>query len=178
VLQIGDERCNRTAYGAVVGSRWVPILDDREPRDHVVRDRFFEAFGGMDFIAPPGVLAGRLARAFARHPRMLTDALAWSARFGARAGLVPLVRHGARALTFVMHSFMDARHVRPAWEGLRRGELSDDPPVREAQERLQACSYAMAHPESGELVPACAQHSVLDPEENLRLTEVLPLVPA
>jgi hypothetical protein len=40
---------------------------------------------------------------------------------------------------------------------------------------LEACSYAMAHPESGELVPACVQHSVLDPQENRRLAELLPL---
>jgi len=73
-----------------------------------------------------------------------------------------------------MHSFMDARYVRPAWELLQRDEISDDPKIREAQERLQACSYAMAHPESGTLVPACAQHSVLDPLENLRLQELLP----
>ena len=35
--------------------------------------------------------------------------------------------------------------------------------IRATQERLQACSYAMAHPEDGTLVPACAQHAVLDP---------------
>jgi len=46
--------------------------------------------------------------------------------------------------------------------------------VRETQERLQACSYAMAHPDSDELVPACAQHSVLDPEENEVLQALLP----
>jgi hypothetical protein len=33
----------------------------------------------------------------------------------------------------------------------------------------------MAHPDSGTLVPACAQHSVLDPLENLRLRELLPV---
>ena len=64
--------------------------------------------------------------------------------------------------------------MRPAWELLQRGELSDDPKIRETQERLQACSYAMAHPETGTLVPACAQHSVLDPLENVRLQELLP----
>jgi hypothetical protein len=36
----------------------------------------------------------------------------------------------------------------------------------------------MAHPEHGELVPACVQHSVLDPQENLRLQRLLPLTPA
>jgi hypothetical protein len=77
-----------------------------------------------------------------------------------------------------MHSFMDARDVKPAWDGLRAGTVSDDPRVRATQERLEACSYAMAHPESGELVPACVQHSVLDPQENLKLQDLLPLVPA
>ena len=81
-------------------------------------------------------------------------------------------------MTFVMHSFMDASDVKPAWELLRRGELSDDPRIRATQERLQACSYAMAHPESDELVPACAQHSVLDPLENIELRRRLPLATA
>jgi hypothetical protein len=34
----------------------------------------------------------------------------------------------------------------------------------------------MSHPESDELVPACAQHSVLDPQENLELMKLLPMV--
>ena len=33
----------------------------------------------------------------------------------------------------------------------------------------------MSHPESDMLVPACAQHSVLDPQENLELIKLLPL---
>ena len=91
------------------------------------------------------------------------------------SGALRLLRRGARPVTFVMHSFMDARDVRPAWEALQRGEVSDDPRVRATQERLQACSYAMSHPESDMLVPACAQHSVLDPQENLELIKLLPL---
>jgi hypothetical protein len=74
-----------------------------------------------------------------------------------------------------MHNFMDAAAVRPAWELLQRGEISPDPEVRATQERLQACSYAMAHPESDMLVPACAQHGVLDPEENRELAVLLPM---
>jgi hypothetical protein len=72
-----------------------------------------------------------------------------------------------------MHAVMDARDVEPARELLQRGEVAADPQVRATQERLQACSYAMAHPDSGTLVPACAQHAVLDPLENLRLAESL-----
>ena len=66
--------------------------------------------------------------------------------------------------------------VRPAWEALQAGgPAPEDPGVREAWERLQACSYPMAHPDSDTLVPACAQHSVLDPLENVHLQELLPL---
>jgi len=85
------------------------------------------------------------------------------------------VRRRVRALTFVMHSFMDAAEVAPAWEAMQRGERAHDPAVRAAQERLEACSYAMAHPDSDRLVPACVQHCLLDPGENLRLAGLLPL---
>ena len=175
-FQIGDERCNRTAYGAYVGDRYIPLLDDRVPQDLRVRDAFYATVGAMDFTAP--LLVPRLARAFARRPGLVPLAVRWAGRFARRAGgWRRLLRHRPRAVTFVMHSFMDARDVRPAWELLQRGETSEDPRVRATQERLQACSYAMAHPESDTLVPACAQHSVLDPEENLELTELLPVAP-
>jgi hypothetical protein len=175
VFQMGDERCNRTTHGLLIGERFVPLVDDRDPADHALRDAFYATFGGMDFQAPPGLLAARVTRALAANPRAAVIAARWAGCFAARAGLVPLLRDRTRALTFVMHSFMDARDVRPAWQGLQRGELSDDPRVRATQERLQACSYAMAHPETGELVPACVQHSVLDPHENLCLQQLLPL---
>jgi hypothetical protein len=171
VFQFGDLRCNRTAYGAYAGDRWVPLLDDREPRDLDVRETFFRAFGGMDFDVPPALLAAKLARVIARHPEVVPQALGWARRFARRAGL----RQRPRALTFVMHNFMDAAEVRPAWEALQRGERSADPRVRAVQERLRSCSYAMAHPESDMLVPACAQHSVLDPEENRALARLLPM---
>jgi len=86
------------------------------------------------------------------------------------------VRSGSpRTITYVMHTFMDARVVRPAWEALQVGTEPIQPDVHEAWERLQACSYAMAHPDDGTLVPACAQHAVLDPAENARLAGLLPL---
>jgi hypothetical protein len=176
VFQFGDQRCNRTAYGAVVGDRWLPFLDDRVPADMRVRESFFQTFGGMDFDVPGWVLGARLARAFGRHPRALAHAAGWAARFVRRAGgPAAVVKARPRALTFVMHNFMDAAEVRPAWELLQRGEMSSDPAVRATQERLQACSYAMAHPESDMLVPACAQHGVLDPDENRELAVLLPM---
>ncbi len=35
--------------------------------------------------------------------------------------------------------------------------------------------YTMSHPETGRLVPACAQYSVLDSAENKTLLKLLPL---
>jgi hypothetical protein len=97
-----------------------------------------------------------------------------------RSGGVRLLlreRGTVRPMTFVMHSFMDAEQVRPAWELMEQGIVADDPAVRATQERLQACVYAMAHPEQGRTVPACVQHSVLDPTENIALRRLLPIRP-
>ena len=176
-IQVGDARCNRTAWGLQVGDRWVPVLDDRVPADLAARDAFFAHFAGVDFGAPRPLLAARLLRLAARHPHVVPLAVRWAGRLIRRAGVRALLRHGARPLTFVMHSFMDAADVRPAWELLQRGKPSDDPRIRATQERLAACSYAMAHPETGELVPACVQHAVLDPGENAALRRLLPLHP-
>ncbi len=70
---------------------------------------------------------------------------------------------------------MDAQVVEAAWAALERGETASDATVRAAQERLEACSYAMAHPDDDRLVPACVQHSVLDRSENAALLKSLPL---
>lgn len=91
-------------------------------------------------------------------------------------GVGTLLHHRVRPVTLVMHQFMDAADVAPAWELMQQGVVADDPYLRSVQERLQACHYAMAHPEDGTLVPACAQHSVLDPGENAALRTLLPLV--
>ncbi|MCA1699474.1 MAG: radical SAM domain-containing protein [Actinobacteria bacterium] len=175
-LQMGDARCNRSAYGIVAGGRWRPLLDDRDTRDLRVRDVFLEAFGGMDFDRPRALLGVAVARVIARRPSVVPLAAGWAARFVRRAGALRLLAGRPRALTFVVHAFMDAEVVAPAWEALERGEISGDPAVRAAQERLQTCSYAMAHPDDDRIVPACAQHAVLDPQENERLAGSLPLV--
>ena len=174
-VQMGDERCNRSSHGVLAGGRWTPVLDDRDPRDLGARDAFLDAFGGMDFDRPKGILAIAVGRVLARHPRTAPSALRWGVRFVRRAGLRRLLAGRPRAMTFVVHAFMDADVVRPAWESLGRGETASEPAVRAAQERLRACSYAMAHPDDDRLVPACVQHSVLDPEENARLARLLPL---
>jgi hypothetical protein len=176
VFQFGDLRCNRTAFGFYVGERWHSVLDPADPRDLALRDAFFDWFGGMHFNAPRGLLAIRLIRAVARHPRSVGIAAGWARRTLRRIGGVRALRRGVVPMTFVMHRFMHAEDVAPAWELLERGALSDDPRIRETQERLQACAYAMAHPETGRVVPACVQHSLLDPAENARLRRELPIV--
>ena len=45
-VEVGDIRCNRTVWGAYVGERYVPLLDDREPGDLALRDAFFAALPG------------------------------------------------------------------------------------------------------------------------------------
>jgi hypothetical protein len=174
-LQVGDPRCNRSAYGVLAGGRWTALLDDRDPRDLNVRDAFLAAFGGMDFERPRGVLAVAVTRAVARRPRIVPAALGWAARFVRRTGPRRLLTGRPRGMTFVVHAFMDTDVVRPAWDALERGETAEDPAIRAAQQRLQTCSYAMAHPDQDRVVPACVQHAVLDPQENARLKRLLPL---
>ncbi len=177
VLEHGDVRCNRTAYGAFVGGRWYPLLDGGDPRDLRVRDRFFDQLGAIPFTGtPPAQLAVQLARACLRHPAIVTSALGWLLRAVRRIGVGPLLRRRIQPVTFVMHQFMDAADVTPAWELMQQGVVADDPHLRSVQERLQACHYAMGHPETGTLVPACVQHGVLDPGENAALRVLLPLV--
>ncbi len=179
-LSVGDPRCNRTAFGFVVGERWVPVLDPASPSDLAARDLCLRHYGGLGLDASrPGTVLVRLVRAAARQPGHLVVAAAWSRRAARRAGGVRHLLHSAvrgrvRGLTLVVHAFMDADVVNPAWELMGAGEVADEPRVREAQERLAACSYHMAHPETGELVPACVQHSVLDPGENKDLAVMLP----
>ncbi|MGI8845890.1 MAG: radical SAM domain-containing protein [Thermoleophilaceae bacterium] len=173
-LQMGDPRCNRSAYGLVAAGRWFPWLDDRDPRDLRVRDDFLADVGGMDFDRPRPQLAVALVRLLARRPRLIVTGAGWAARLVRRVGARRLLTGSPRSFTFVVHAFMDAAVARPAWEALERGEVAQDPEVRAAQERLRACSYAMAHPEEGRTVPACVQHAVLDPMENLELLQMLP----
>jgi hypothetical protein len=178
VFEHGDVRCNRAAYGFWCGDRWYPFLDGGDPRDLAVRGAFFRYLGPVSFTGtPPALLAVRLALVVAAHPRIIALAAGWAARTARRAGLRRLLSCRVRPVSYVMHQFMDAADVTRAWELMQRGERSGEPRVRASQERLAACHYAMAHPEDGTLVPACVQHSVLDPAENARLRVLLP-VPA
>ncbi len=180
LFQTGDVRCNRTAVGYYLGKRWFPVLDPEDRRDMANRDAFYRYLGGVHWGAPLPLLAMRLARVLAAHPHLLATAAGWIGRRIRKAGGVTSVIRAIWngdfiPMTFVMHRFIHADHVAPAWELMQRGEVSNDPAVAEAQERLQACFYAMAHPETGELVPACVQHAVLDPAENAQLAQLLPM---
>ncbi len=153
------------------------LLDDTDPRDLALRDAFLEHLGGVQKTGGSASFVVKIVRVLLAHPALVAAFPAWTARMLREVGAMQLLRHGVRPVTFVMHSFIDADVVGPAWAGLQAGETSAEPEVAAAQERLQACSYAMAHPETGELVPACVQHGVLDPGENVELRRLLPLTP-
>ncbi|GAA4729472.1 hypothetical protein GCM10023328_05060 [Modestobacter marinus] len=180
-IEFGDPRCNRVAFGFLVAGRWHGLIDPDDARDRAARNQFFAHFGGVAFSGtPPLLLVVKVLRVLRRHPADLPVALGWVLRTVRRAGGVRALARAARAgalglMTFEVHSFMDAEQVGPAWELMQRGEQATDPQLRATQERLAACTYSMAHPETGQLVPACAQHSVLDLAENAQLRKLLPL---
>lgn len=180
-IQFGDPRCNRYSTGLSVDGRFAVLVDPEDPADVAARDRLLAHHGGMFFGGQRAPVLGlRIARAALRHPADVPVVLGVARRVLGRAGGVRALwrawRHGRAGMrTFVVHRFMDAAVVGPAWALMEQGRTSEDPAVQEAQERLGACMYTMAHPETGRLVPACTQHSVLDPGENARLRKLLPL---
>lgn len=182
--QFGDPRCNRSTVGLRVDGTFAVLLDPGDAKDLAARDRFLNHFGGMIFgDVPKIILAVKVARALAGHPGDIAPLLGLARRVIRRAGgprrLVRALKAGRVGFkTFVVHNFMDAAVVAPAWELMKQGVVSDDPALKETQERLGSCMYAMSHPETGELIPACVQHSVLDPVENVGLRRILPLTPA
>ena len=182
-VEFGDPRCNRLAFGFLLGRRWHPVVDPDSPAETAARDAFFAHYGGIAFSnTPPALLVVKVLRAARHHPGDLATALGWVRSMLRRTGGLRALVRAARAgelglMTFEVHSFMDAEHVGPAWDLMQRGIEADDPQLRATQERLAACTYSMAHPETGQLVPACAQHSVLDPAENAQLRRLLPLTP-
>lgn len=181
--QFGDVRCNRTAVVLRVGEHQAPLLDPADQKDLDARDRILAHFGGMYFGGTPHwVVAVKAARALLAHLRDVPVILGFGRRLARRAGglrrIISAVRSGRLSFrTFVVHNFMDAADVAPAWDLMEKGVASEDPKTREVQERLGACMYTMSHPETGRLVPACVQHSVLDPAENAGLRKQLPLSP-
>ena len=176
MIQTGDERCNRTAFGFYLGDNWFPVFEPSEPKDHVARDAFYRYLGGVYFNAPIWLLTIRFGRVAITNPIVIRFGLSWLFRTIKRVGGPgALIGKKIVPMTFVMHRFMDAADVKVAWDLMGKGIQSTDPRIKETQERLASCFYAMAHPETNEVVPACVQHSVLDPAENVVLSQLLPL---
>jgi hypothetical protein len=179
-VEFGDPRCNRLGFGFLADGAWHPFVDPAAEAELRARDAFFAHFGGIAFSnTPPALLAVKVLRVLRSHPGDVRVALAWARSLLRRVGGLRALAGAARRkqlglMTFEVHSFMDAEHVGPAWDMMRRGVVADDPQLRATQERLAACTYSMSHPETGELVPACAQHSVLDIGENAELRRLLP----
>lgn len=189
LFQMGDVRCNRMAVCGLVGVdcndglpvHIFPLFDDQCRADEKARDLIMAHLGNI--VLAPHLLAVKLLRTFLRRPWLLIPALAWVFRVIGRArGVWSILRRGIQPLTVVMHRFMDADDVSAAWKLMDEGVASADarveaagPRIRETMERLGSCSYAMAHADEGRVVPACVQHSVYDPVENVQLAELLPL---
>lgn len=178
-----DTRCSRTAVVLRAGGNLAPLIDPEDPKDIEARDRLLAHFGGMYFGGTPHwIVATKIIRALLTHPGDIPVVLRFGLRLAHRAGGLRHIFAAARAgtlsfRTFVVHNFMDAADVAPAWDLMEIGVASDDPKIREVQERLGACMYTMSHPETGVLVPACVQHSVLDATENAGLRTLLPITP-
>ncbi|KAI0559916.1 hypothetical protein FGB62_130g142 [Gracilaria domingensis] len=188
LFQMGDERCNRFCLCGVVGTRSKEehkriflFFDDQCPEDVRVRDLIMSEIGNV--VLKPSVLLLKLIRTILGKPWLIAPAFSYLTRMLNRAGgLWAVLRHGLQPLFIVMHRFMDADDVNKAWEFMQNGVAPDDPRVeaagpriRETIERLHSCAYSMANPERGSIVPACVQHSVYDPEENIELAQELPL---
>ena len=173
-LQFGHLRCNRVTWGAWVGDRYVPVLDDADPRDLRTRDRFLADLPGPIGYGPLPQRAAKLARVLATRPGLVPSVAGWAARFVRRAGGVGPQWRRVHPTTFVMHRFIDAGDTAAAWALVEAGASTADAQLAETIERLQACAYSMSHPETGAMVPACVQHAVLDPVENAQLVRFLP----
>lgn len=181
--QFGDPRCNRAAVTVTAGTHSAALLDPEDPGDLAARDRVLAHFGGMIFGGTSAwIVAAKILRALLAHPGDVPLLASFALRLMRRAGGLAVVASAAwkRRLsfkTFVVHNFMDAADVAPAWALMEQGVASENPKIRETQERLGACMYTMSHPETGQLIPACVQHSVLDAGENVGLRKMLPIRP-
>lgn len=189
LFQMGDVRCNRMSVCGVVGANRddgcpahvFPLFDDTCSADVHARNLIMQNIGNI--VLPPNLIALKVFRTLIFKPWLLIPALSWMFRIIRRArGIWHILSRGIQPLTVVMHRFMDAEDVNTAWQLMERKVPSSDPVIeaagpriRETMERLAACSYAMAHPDEGRVVPACVQHSCYDDKLNETLSEQLPL---
>ncbi len=174
-MRVGDLRCNRVTWGAWLGDTYVPLLDDKDPRDQAMAEAWIETFPGNFIRREKGETGVRIARSLASNPKFVVDAARWAGRFAKRGGGAKQRWWDAKAVTYVMHQFIDAADTADGWQHILAGTRATEPRILEAQERLEACAYSMGHPETDQLVPACVQHGVLDAEENRQLVELLPI---
>ena len=175
-MQFGDTRCNRVTWGAYLDGVYTPLLDDTEPLDHEAVDDFMTAFPGNFAHRKPLETTVRVLRCLASHPIVVPSSAGLLRRFVQRnGGGLAQPWWKLQPVTFVMHQFIDAADTAAGWDHIRAGTRATEARVLEAQERLEACAYSMGHPETDQLVPACVQHGVLDPEENRQLAQLLPL---
>jgi len=124
IVENGDVRCNRTAYGFHLGGQWYPLLDGADPRS--------------------------LWRAVASRSR-------------------------PRPVTFVMHQFMDAADVEPAWAMMQRGETADDPRLRETQNASPRATTRWDTRRPGPWSRRACSTACSDPAENATLRRLLPI---
>ncbi len=174
-MQFGDTRCNRVTWGAYLGDKYTPLLDDTDPRDHAAVDDFMTAFPGNFALRPTGQSVIRFGRSVASHPAVIPSAGKWARRFVGRGGGIRQRWWDLQPVTFVMHQFIDAADSAAAWTHMQSGTRATEPAILEAQERLEACAYSMGHPDTNQLIPACVQHGILDPDENRQLVQLLPI---
>lgn len=146
-LPFGDTRCNRTAFGFLVDHEWVPLHDPASAVDLKTRDRFFAHVGEVSFGGSAAhLLAAKLVPVAIAHPPDLVVALSWARSALQRAGglrrlLIAASQRRVRLLSFVVHQFMDAADVAPAWARMTSRTVADDAGLRAMQERLAACTY-------------------------------------
>jgi len=175
MMQTGDYRCNRTTWGVFFGKKYVPLFEENSSIDRRARNHFQE-MGMLGFqLFHPDVPWKTLIcalRGMLNKKQWFFSFLLWSSHFIYRAGFHILL-HRPKAVTIVMHRFMDAADVKEAMKWNKKKQWSDDINIKATQERLQACMYSMAHPDTNELVPACVQHGVLDQAINERLIQKL-----
>lgn len=167
--QFGDTRCNRTAVALSTGSTLTALLDPDDPRDLAARDRLLKHYGGMYFGGTPAWIVGaKTLRALLAHLDDLPVIVSFARRLVHRAGgwgaVATAARHRRLSFkTFVVHNFMDASDVAPVWALMERGVDSDDPKIRETQERLARPSVLLLD----------EPFSALDPELRATMHQLL-----
>ena len=171
-LQMGDPRCNRSAYGVRRRRALVRRCSTTATRATCAcATASSTRSAAWTSSARRGALALALARVLARRPSAAgAPAPGWALRFVRRVGpAAPADRPPAR---------VDVRRARVHGRRRRAPRLGGDASAasrgrpRRSAPRRSACRPAPTRwpiPSEDRLVPACVQHSVLDPQENLAL---------